>query len=74
MPHPTLVGGDNPQVKAAGTIDIRDGKIYSVTRESGHFQPGVDSMDVVRRIFIQTLPKGVFHKNFQGFNPQLKKK
>jgi hypothetical protein len=30
MPHPTLVGGANPQVRAAGIVDIRGGRIYSI--------------------------------------------
>ena len=39
MPHPTLVGGANPQVRAAGIVDIRGGRIYSADNTSGHFKP-----------------------------------
>ena len=45
MPHPTLVGGSNPQVQAAGIVEIRGGKIYSVNNASGHFWTNVNKVD-----------------------------
>ena len=42
-PHPTLVGGKNPQVQCAGIINIRNGKIYSVNTDSGHYRPNIKS-------------------------------
>ena len=68
MPHPTLVGGSNPQVQAAGMIEIRGGKIYSINNASGHFKPSVDSLRVAEDIF-SNLPKSTFSKDFQGYLP-----
>jgi len=68
MPHPTLVGGKNPQVLGAGIVDIRGGKIYSVDNASGHFKPGFGSLDAAKNAFGK-LPSNVFHKNFQGYLP-----
>jgi len=69
MPHPTLVGGQNPQVLAAGMIDIRGGKIYSVDNVSGHFKPDASSLSVAEDVFRGSLPENVFHRDFQGFLP-----
>ncbi|MBN3941583.1 hypothetical protein [Nostoc sp. NMS9] len=68
MPHPTLIGGKNPRVLAAGIVDIRGGKIYSVNNASGHFKPGANSLEAARESFTK-LPNKLFHKNFQGFKP-----
>lgn len=68
MPHPTLIGGENPQALGAGIVDIRGGKIYSVDNASGHFKPGAGSLDAARDAF-GNLPSNVFHKNFQGYLP-----
>lgn len=46
-PHPTLVGGKNPEVQCAGIIEFRKGRIYSVDNQSGHFRPNSKSMDKV---------------------------
>ena len=43
-PHPTLIGGKDPQVQAAGMITFTKGKIFSVDNNSGHFWPNVQSM------------------------------
>jgi hypothetical protein len=69
MPHPTLIGGENPSVLAAGMIDIRGGKIYSVDNVSGHFKPSASSLQTAQEVFQDLLPSNVFHKNFQGFLP-----
>jgi RHS repeat-associated protein len=68
MPHPTLVGGENPRVLGAGIVDIRGGKIYSVDNASGHFKPGPGSLDAAQSAFSQ-LPPNVFRKDFQGYLP-----
>ncbi len=68
MPHPTLIGGANPQVNAAGIVDIRGGRIFSVNNASGHFKPGDGSLNSAAEAFGQ-LPSGAFHKNFQGYLP-----
>ena len=69
MPHPTLIGGANPQVRAAGIVDIRGGRIYSVNNASGHFKPGAGSLSAAKEAFRRLLPDSAFHKNFQGFLP-----
>ena len=66
MPHPTLVGGANPKVRAAGMVDIRAGRIYSIDNASGHFKPGISSLEAAKEAFLQ-LPSNAFSKNFQGF-------
>lgn len=68
LPHPTLVGGSGPKVRAAGIIDIRGGRIYSIDNASGHFRPGAGSLEAAERAF-RKLPDRVFDKNFQGFLP-----
>ncbi|MDH3976667.1 MAG: hypothetical protein OEV42_20580 [Deltaproteobacteria bacterium] len=68
MPHPTLIGGSNPQVRAAGIVDIRGGRIYSVNNASGHYKPGVGSLDAAEEAFGQ-LPSSSFRTDFQGYLP-----
>lgn len=63
-PHPTLIGGKDPQVKVAGIIDIRGGKIYSYDNDSGHYKPNVKSMPSADEAF-KKLPPTVFAKNAQ---------
>ena len=66
MPHPTLVGGNNPQVQAAGMVEIRGGKIYSINNASGHFKPSVESLGIAEDAF-SNLPQNIFSKVFQGY-------
>ena len=68
MPHPTLIGGENPQVLGAGIVDIRGGRIYSVDNASGHFKPGPASLEAAQKAF-GNLPPSVFRKDFQGYLP-----
>lgn len=65
MPHPTLVGGVEPQVQGAGIVDIRGGRIWSVDNASGHFQPAGSSMEAVSKAFNSS--GAAFHSDFQGF-------
>ena len=60
-PHPMLIGGKNPKVQCAGMIDIRNGKIYSINHNSGHYKPNERSMEVVEKI-LSSLPKEVFSR------------
>ena len=53
-PHPTLIGGKDPQVQCAGIITFRDGKILSVDNQSGHYRPNIKSMAKVEA-FLQKL-------------------
>ena len=46
-PHPTLIGGKDPQVQCAGIIVFRKGRILSVDNRSGHFRPNIKSLDKV---------------------------
>ncbi|MDQ1920684.1 SpvB/TcaC N-terminal domain-containing protein [Massilia pseudoviolaceinigra] len=66
MPHPTLVGGAEPQVQAAGMVDIRGGRIFSVDNDSGHFRPSAESLQAAAAAFGR-LPDNAFHRAFQGF-------
>ena len=66
MPHPTLIGGENPAVKSAGTIEIQNGRIAFIDNSSGHFKTGVGSLQAVQDAFIK-LPASVFSKKFQSF-------
>jgi hypothetical protein len=65
MPHPTLIGGKNPTVLAAGEVEIRGGKIYRIDNQSGHFQPGRKTMSTSLKGFLR-LPKTAFHPDFHA--------
>jgi hypothetical protein len=69
MPHPTLVGGAEPQVRAAGIVDIRGGKIFSVDNGSGHFKPGADCLRAADEAFRRLLPEKAFHRDYPGPQP-----
>ena len=45
-PHPTLIGGKDPQVQMAGIVHIQGGKIASYDNQSGHYKPNKKSMSV----------------------------
>ncbi|MBQ8135241.1 MAG: hypothetical protein IJ192_12680 [Clostridia bacterium] len=66
-PHPTLIGGKDPQVRCAGMISFHKGKIFSVNNDSGHFRPNQKSMEKVynalRKLY-ENNPK-VFDKGFR---------
>ncbi len=65
LPHPTLIGGKNPTVLAAGEVEIRGGKIYRVDNQSGHFQPARKAMSPSLKGFLR-LPKTAFHPDFHA--------
>lgn len=60
-PHPTLIGGKDPQVAMAGILHIQGGKIASYDANSGHFKPHIDSMAVADAAF-NKLPSVLFKK------------
>ena len=62
-PHPTLIGGKDPQVQVAGILKIRGGKIYDYDHMSGHYKPNIKSMDIADETFGK-LPKNLFSKKF----------
>jgi len=48
-PHPTLIGGKDPQVQCAGMITFHKGRIASVDDRSGHFRPNSKSLEKVNQ-------------------------
>ncbi|WP_432775091.1 hypothetical protein AAFJ72_17995 [Brevibacillus gelatini] len=68
MPHPTLIGGENPKVKAAGIVEIRGGQIYKIDNSSGHFKPSAESLKAAEEAFGK-LPSSAFSPSFQGYVP-----
>jgi len=68
-PHPTLIGGSDPVVQAAGTIEFRGGKIYKVDNVSGHYKPSAESLKKAEEIFRKDFPANSFDKDFKGFIP-----
>jgi hypothetical protein len=63
MPHPTLIGGTDPKVLAAGELEVRGGRIFSIDNQSGHYQPTRQSMKISVRSFMK-LPTSAFHPEF----------
>ena len=60
-PHPTLIGGKDPQVQMAGIVHIQGGKIASYDNQSGHYKPSSKSMSVADEAFGK-LPSTLFKK------------
>ncbi len=60
-PHPTLIGGKNPEVAMAGMLHIHGGKIASYDTNSGHFKPNIKSMPIADEAF-KKLPPNLFKK------------
>lgn len=60
-PHPTLIGGKNPEVTMAGILHIHGGKIASYDNDSGHFKPNIKSMPAADAAFSK-LPPSLFKK------------
>jgi len=50
-PHPTLIGGKDPQVAMAGMLHIQGGKIAGYDSNSGHFKPNRKSMHIADEAF-----------------------
>lgn len=67
MPHPTLIGGKNPRVQAAGMVDIRGGLIKEIDNVSGHYKPPGNTIAAAQRAFQNKLPAKSFHREFKGF-------
>ena len=61
-PHPMLIGGKDPQVRMAGMIEFRGGKIYAIDNDSGHYRPPGKSLEAAEEA-LSRLPKEVFHKS-----------
>ena len=63
-PHPMLIGGKDPQVRVAGMIEFRGGKIYAIDTDSGHYRPSTKSLAAAKAA-LSGLPKEIFHKHFE---------
>ena len=66
-PHPTLIGGKDPQVQCAGIIVFRKGRILSVDTQSGHYRPDKKSLDKVDAAL-----KKLYNKNPELFDKNSK--
>ncbi len=64
FPHPTLIGGTNPNVKSAGMIRFKDGRILEINNNSGHFKPSNSVLQEAEQIFRQKMPSNSFDSNF----------
>lgn len=53
MPHPTLIGGKNPKIQAAGTVQIQGGKIVHIDNHSGHYKPPRASLKSAAKSFMK---------------------
>lgn len=64
-PHPTLIGGKDPQVQCAGIIEFRRGRIYKFNNASGHYQPNYASLSKVKKVLKRLYQKNplLFHKD-----------
>ena len=69
MPHPTLVGGKDPEVLAAGMIQFSKGRILNVNNASGHFKLHANTLNTAEDILRNLLPSNSFSPKFKGFNP-----
>lgn len=56
-PHPTLIGGKDPEVQCAGIIHFHKGRIVSVDERSGHFKPNSKSLDKVDSVLSKLYKK-----------------
>jgi filamentous hemagglutinin len=69
FPHPTLIGGTNPNVKCAGMIRFKDGRILEITNHSGHFKPSAEAFEEAKAIFRKRLSDKSFDPEYLKANP-----
>ncbi|SOE91665.1 hypothetical protein SAMN05414139_04322 [Burkholderia sp. D7] len=68
LPHPTLIGGHDPEALSAGLVFFRDGRIIRVfINASGHFKPNTLSSIEVSFAAFSRLPPEAFHPHFEGY-------
>jgi len=68
LPHPTLIGGDDPEAYSAGMVFFQDHRIIRVLiNGSGHFKPNHWSSIEVSLMCFNRLPPEAFHPAFAGF-------
>jgi len=68
FPHPTLIGGINPNVKSAGMIKFKEGRILEINNNSGHFKPSAANLQQIESIFQNKFPANSFDLNFSFVN------
>lgn len=64
-PHPTLIGGKDPEVQCAGMITFKSGKIFNYNNESGHYKPNSQSLPKVQAALDKLYKSNplLFHKD-----------
>ncbi|MCD8307134.1 MAG: hypothetical protein LUD51_02765, partial [Clostridia bacterium] len=67
-PHPTLIGGLNPEVQCAGMIYFYKGRILWFNGNSGHYKPSSNSLLKVEKVLdeLRAVYPEVFHKRYMG--------
>lgn len=67
-PHPTLIGGKNPEVQCAGMIHFLNGKITGFDNDSGHFRPNAKSLSKVESKMNEIMKKhpNIFSSKYNG--------
>lgn len=68
FPHPTLIGGVNPNVKCAGMIKFKQGRILEINNNSGHFKPSAANLQQIESIFLNKFPPNSFDSDFDFNN------
>ena len=69
LPHPALIGGEDPTVLSAGMVEFADGRIKKIEiNASGHFKPNAPSSVEVSAALFNRLPGWAFHPQFEGFS------
>lgn len=68
FPHPTLLGGTNPNVQCAGMIKFNQGRILEINNSSGHFKPSGVHLQQVESVFQSKFPPNSFDTNFSFVN------
>ena len=64
-PHPTLIGGKDPQAQCAGIIKFKDGRIFRIDNQSGHFRPNIKSLNKIEDFMQKLYDENplLFHKS-----------
>ena len=64
-PHPTLIGGKDPQAQCAGIINFKDGRIFRIDNQSGHFKPDIRSLGKIEEFMQKLYDENplLFHKS-----------
>ena len=67
-PHPTLVGGKDPEVQCAGMLHFSNGKITGFDNDSGHFRPNAKSLSKVEAALNKLKEKNpnIFSSKYTG--------